>query len=421
YMDEKAIEARGLSGIQPDLSDIDRIRDRKDLATVLGSQLRADVDALNATNFYTSRIFGLWAAPDFSHPDVYVAYLLQGGLGMPARDNYLNTGAHDVELQGKYREHIAAGLTLAGIADARAKAARIYDLEKAIAATHATRAESEDVQKANNPWPVAEFGKRAPGLDWAAFFNAAGLSTQKMIMVWHPSATTGIASLAGSRPLSDWKDYLTFHAVDRSSNLLPKAFAEERFRFYGTALTGTPKPRDRWKRAVDSTGAALGDAVGKMYVEKYFPPRAKAEAQEMVRNIVAAFEKRIDRLDWMSAATRQKAKAKLATLYVGIGYPERWHDYTGLVVDADALGNARRAEMLEYRESLANRGRPFDKSEWCMTPQTVNAVNLPLQNALNFPAAILNPPFFQIDGEAVGNYGAIGSVIGHEISHSFDD
>ena len=421
WMDEAAIERRGLSPLHVELADIDRISDRAGLARVLGSQLRADVDALNNTNFHTSRVFGLWVAPDFSHPDVNVGYLFQGGLGMPDRDFYLGTAARDVELQGKYKAHIAAVLKLAGIAEADAKAAGIYDLERAIAAVHVSRTDSEDVKKANNPWPVSEFGKRAPGLDWEAFLNAAGLSRQPMIMVWQPSAVAGIAALAGSRPLSDWKDYLKFRVIDRASGLLPKAFADERFGFYGTALTGVKQPRDRWKRAVDATSDGLGDAVGKMYVEKYFPPRAKTEAQEMVRNIVAAFEKRIDRLEWMSPATRKKAKAKLATLYVGVGYPEHWQDYSGLVVDGDALENAKRAGMLLYRQSLEKLKKPVDKSEWCMTPQTVNAVNLPLQNALNFPAAILNPPFFDMDAEPVFNYGAIGSVIGHEISHSFDD
>jgi putative endopeptidase len=421
YMDEKAIEKRGLGPVRAELADIARIADRRGLAHVLGSELRADVDALNNTNFHTSRLFGLWVAPDFSHPEVNVGYLMQGGLGMPDRDFYRNTGTRDVEVQKKYRTHIAAVLKLARIQDADAKAARIYDLERAIADAHVSRTDSEDVKKANNPWPIEEFGRRAPGLDWAAFFQDAGLSGQRMIMVWQPSAATGIAALVGSRPVAVWKDYLTFHVIDRASGLLPKAFADESFRFYGTTLTGATKPRDRWKRAVTASNNALGDAVGRMYVEKYFPPKAKSQAREMVRNIVAAFDHRIERLEWMTPATREKARAKLASLYVGIGYPERWRDYSGLVVDGDALANRQRAEMFDYRESLAKLGRPVDKSEWCMTPQTVNAVNLPLQNALNFPAAILNPPFFDMDGEAVTNYGAIGSVIGHEISHSFDD
>jgi len=426
YMDEKTIESRGLEPIRADLDRIRAISDRAALARFLGSELRADVDPLNNTNYYTDRPFGIWVSPDFSNPDRYVVYMLQGGLGMPDRDNYLNTGEKDVEVQKKYRAHIAAVLKLAKLvksdAEAEAAALRVYDLEKKIAATHVSRTDSLDVLKANNPWSMADFAAKAPGLDWAAYFEAAHLSGQPKLIVWHPPAATGEAALAGKEPLGVWKEYLAFHEVDRASALLPKAFADERFAFYGRVLLGTQKQSDRWKRAVDATSGGVGDAVGRLYVGKYFPPEAKAEAQNMVQNIVAAFRRRIDKLDWMTPPTREKAKAKLDTLYVGIGYPEKWQDYSSLEIRKDdALGNVRRAELFELKESLAKLGKPVDKAEWCMTPQTVNAVNLPLQNALNFPAAILNPPFFDAAGDPAANYGAIGAVIGHEISHSFDD
>ncbi|HKD16427.1 MAG TPA: M13 family metallopeptidase, partial [Thermoanaerobaculia bacterium] len=282
--------------------------------------------------------------------------------------------------------------------------------------------DSVDVHKADNPWAPAEFATRAPGVDWPAFFDAAGLADQPVIMVWHPSGVAGIAALVGREPLDVWKEYLTFRTLDRASVLLPRAFAEEHFRFYDTALTGVVKPRDRWKRAVAATSVGLGDAVGQLYVAKYFPPQARADAQAMVKNIVQAFGRRIDALSWMSPATRVKARAKLETLYVGIGYPDHWRSYDGLkIAKDDALGNQDRSELFEYRRSLEKLGKPVDKTPWCMTPQTVNAVNLPLQNALNFPAAILNPPFYDATGDPVRNYGAIGAVIGHEISHSFDD
>ncbi len=422
FMDEEAIEKRGLAGVRPELDAIAGIRDRSSLARVLGEQLRADVDALNRAQFHTDRLFGLWAAPDFAEPGRYVAYLMQGGLGMPDRDYYENTDAKAVEIQNGYRTHIVAVLRLAGAADPDAKARRIYDLEKRIADAHASRTESVDVHRANNPWTLAEFASRAPGLDWKTYLEAAGLSAQPKIMVWQADAAKGIAALAGSEPLDTWKEYLTFRALDRASALLPRAFAEEQFRFYETTLTGAQKPRDRWKRAVAATSASLGDAVGRLYVGRYFPPEAKAQAQAMVANIVAAFRRRIDALDWMSPVTRAKAKAKLETLYVGIGYPERWRSYDGLRIErGDALGNRQRTELFDYRASLAKLGRPVDKTEWAMSPQTVNAVNLPLQNAMNFPAAVLNPPFFDAAGDPVQNYGAIGAVIGHEISHSFDD
>jgi putative endopeptidase len=422
YMDERAIESKGLSPVKSELEEIAGVKDKSALARVVGAQLRADVDPLNNTNFQTDRLFGLWVSPDFNNPARNVAYLMQGGLGLPDRDNYLNTDANNTDLQAKYRAHVAAILKLAGATDADAKASRIYELENKIAAAHVNRTDSEDVHKANNPWRLREFSTRAPGLDWAKFFDAAGLNTQPMIMVWQPAGVTGIAALVGSQPLDVWKDYLTFHALDRASSLLPKTFADERFKFYGTVLSGIPQQRERGKRAVEATSDALGDAVGKLYVKNYFPPEAKATAQAMVKNIIAAFGRRIDRLDWMSPATRAKAKAKLATLYVGIGYPEKWRDYSALKITSDdALGNLQRTELFNYRESLAKLGKPVDKTEWWMTPQTVNAVNLPLQNALNFPAAILNPPFFDAAADPALNYGGIGAVIGHEISHSFDD
>ncbi len=422
YMDEAAIEKRGLSPLKEELGAIGTIADRAGLARVLGSQLRADVDALNNTQFHTDRLFGLWAAPGFDDAERFTGYLMQGGLGMPDRDDYRGTDPKSADLQAKYRAHIAAVLKLAGVADADAKAGRIYDLERAIADTHVSRTDSVDVHKANNPWRLPEFAKRAPGLDWTAYFEAAGLSAQPMLIVWHPSAVTGAAALAGSQPLETWKVYLTFRALDRASAILPKAFAEERFKFYGTAVTGAVQQRDRWKRAVAAANDALPDLVGKLYVARYFPAEAKAQAQIMVKNIVTAFGRRIDGLDWMSPATREKAKAKVQALYIGIGYPEKWRDYSGLKIEKDdPLGNQQRSELFDYLASLAKLGKPVDRSEWCMAAQTVNAVNLPLQNALNFPAAILNPPFFDANGDPVQNYGAIGTVIGHEISHSFDD
>jgi putative endopeptidase len=225
-----------------------------------------------------------------------------------------------------------------------------------------------------------------------------------------------------SERLEAWKDYLAFHALEHFSSVLPEAFGVERFAFHGTALAGTPQRRDRWKRAVDATSFALGEAVGQLYVKKYFPAEAKARVESMVQNLMASFGRRIDSLEWMSAATRATAKAKLAALKVGVGYPDRWRDYSGLeVVRGDAFGNADRAERFEYQRNLRKLGQPIDRSEWVMTPQIVNAVNLPVMNALNFPAAMLQPPYFDPQRPVAMDYGAIGGVIGHEVSHSFDD
>ncbi len=422
YADTNGIDAKGLAPIKPELDAVAAIADKTALAQALGESLRTDVDALNNTNFHTAHLFGLWVAPSFSDPTKNQGYLMQGGLGLPDRDYYLKTDPKMVDVQTRYRQHIAAVLKLANIADADARAGRIYDLEKKIAQVHVARADSEDVHKANNLWPEASFASKAPGLDWATFFKAARLDDQQTLDVWQPGAITGIAALVSSQPIEVWKDWLTFHKLDAASSVLPKAFRDESFAFYGKTLTGAPQQRPRDKLAVDATSADLGDAVGKLYVQKYFPPEAKAKAQAMVANIVAAFGKRIDRLDWMSPQTKAKAKEKLKTLYIGVGYPDKWRDYSGLqIVRGDALGNSERADLFRYQQDLAELAGPADHTLWRMTPQTVNAVNLPLQNALNFPAAILEPPFYDKDADAVLNYGGIGATIGHEISHSFDD
>ena len=422
FMDEQEIERRGLTPVQPALRRIAGLTDKHELAGFLGGTLRADVDALNSTQFHTDNLFGLWVAQDLDDPARYSPFLLQGGLGMPDRDYYIDGSPHMARIREQYRAHIATVLRLAKIPDAQARAGRIYELEHRIAQVHWSRADSEQVRKGDNHWARADLDSRAPGLDWAAFLAAADLQNQGSFVVWQPSAITGISALVASEPLQTWKDYLSFHAVEHVASYLPKAFVDEQFAFYGKVLSGTPELRPRWKRAVDETDGALGEAVGKLYVQHYFPPSEKARAQAMVRNLLDAFRARIDRLAWMAPETRQKAKAKLATLRVSVGYPDKWRDYSHLVVvRGDAAGNAARAEMFEYHRNLAKLGSPVDRSEWVMNPQTVNAVNLPVMNAINFPAAILQPPYFDPERPAVMDYGAIGAIIGHEISHSFDD
>ncbi|HEY7171163.1 MAG TPA: M13 family metallopeptidase, partial [Vicinamibacterales bacterium] len=422
YMDEAAIERRGLDGLKPELDRIAAIADRRGLADLFGRELRADVDPLNATNFYTDRLFGLFVAQDFNEPSRNTAYLLQGGLGMPDREYYLGQDAHMTDTRARYSAHVGAVLQLAGVRGAPALAGRIVELETKIARAHWSREMSSDVEKANNPWKRDDFAVKAKGLDWQTFFAAAGLGAQPAFVVWQPEAIIGESALVASEPLETWKAYLQYHVLNRWSNLLPKAFAQERFDFYGKVLSGTPQMPDRWKRAIASTNAAMGDAVGQLYVQHYFSADAKAKAQAMVADLKRAFARRIDNLDWMSAQTRAKAKEKLDTLIVGVGYPDRWRSYAGVeIVRDDARLNAERAEDADYQWNLAKLGAPVDRNEWWMTPQTVNAVNLPIQNALNFPAAILQPPYFDPAAPAADNYGAIGAVIGHEISHSFDD
>ena len=393
YADTDGIDAKGLAPIKPELDAVAAIADKTALAQTLGESLRTDVDALNNTNFHTAHLFGLWVAPSFSDPTRNQGYLMQGGLGLPDRDYYLKTDPKMVDVQTRYRQHIAAVLKLANIADADARAGRIYELEKKIAQVHVARADSEDVHKANNLWSESAFAAKAPGLDWATFFKAARLDDQQTLDVWQPGAITGIAALVSSQPIEVWKDWLTFHKLDAASNVLPKAFRDESFAFYGKTLTGAPQQRPRDKLAVDATSFDLGDAVGKLYVQKYFPPEAKAKAQAMVANIVAAFGKRIDRLDWMSPQTKAKAKEKLKTLYIGVGYPDKWRDYSGLqIVRGDALGNSERADLFRYQQDLAELAGPADPHPgW---PDDAadgeRGADLPLQRthgALNFSAA----------------------------------
>ncbi|AVR95873.1 M13 family metallopeptidase [Pseudoduganella armeniaca] len=422
FMDEAGIEARGVGPLRPLLEDIAAIRDRRQLARALGAGLRADVDPLNATNFQTENLFGLWIAQGLTDPDNYVPYLLQGGLGLPDRSYYLEQGARAAKLRGAYRAHVAALLRLAGFADAPARAARVVALETQLARAHATRQASADVQRANNPWLAAGFATQAPGMDWPAFFEGAGLAGQQRFIVYHPGAVKGAAALVARAPLQAWRDWLAFHTVNRLGGALPRAFVEQRFAFYGRTLGGTPQLSERRRRALAAVNDALPEAVGKMYVETYFPPEAKARVQQMVGNIVAAFRRRIEQLDWMAPSTKREAQAKLDTLYVGVGYPEKWTGYDGLEIRADdAFGNAVRSEQFHYRRQLAKLGTKVDPTEWSMPPQLVNAVNMPMQNALNFPAAILQPPYFDPAASDARNYGGIGATIGHEISHSFDD
>ena len=421
FMDEAAIQSKGIAPLKPELDAIRAVKDRRDLARILGSELRADVDVLNNTDLQTPNIFGVWVTQGLTDPSQSYPYLLQGGLGMPDREYYVSTNPHMADVRKQYLEHLQAMFGLAGFTNPAERAHRVLDLETAIAKVHATRVESEDVHSAVT-WNRRELASKAPGLDWTALLTAAGLNDVPVFYIWHPKAIPALSKLAASEPLDSWKDWLAVHAVERAAPFLAKAFVDESFNFYGKALNGTPEQRPRWQRGMDFTSNALGDAVGKLYVARYFPPETKAKVQAMVADLISAFGRRIDALSWMSPETRQKAKAKLATLKVGVGYPDHWIDYAGLEVNAgDALGNQERAALFHYHQQLAKLHQPVDRSEWWMTPQTVNAVNLPLQNALNFPAAIIQPPYYDVKADDAHNYGAMGAIIGHEISHSFDD
>jgi putative endopeptidase len=421
YMDEGVIESRGLAPLRPHLQVIAAIQNKQELARVLGEGLRADVDPLNDTNFHTSNLFGLWVAPGFHDAAHYSAYLLQGGLALPDRQYYLDDNTHMNTVRAAYKTYVATMLKLAGFTDADARADRVISLEHAIAKKHISLADNQDIHKADNTWKQADFAAKAPGLDWTEYFKGAGLTQQKNFNVWQPSAFVGESALVAQEPLDTWKDWLTFHMIEHYAGVLPKALADEDFKFFGNTLYGVPQQRPRWQRGVAIVNGLLGDAVGQIFAQKYFPPAAKAEAQRMVANIIAAYRVRLQGLTWMAPSTKKEAEAKLDSLYVGVGYPETWKSYTGYEVKQDDLfGNVWRGSEYRYRQQISRLGVSVDKKEWAMEPQTVNAVNLPLQNALNFPAAILQPPFFDAKAPAATNYGAIGSIIGHEISHTFD-
>lgn len=421
YVDTKAIDAAGMKPVEADLARFAAITDRAGLSKVLGEQTRADVDPLNATNFQTENLFGIFVTQGLATPGEVIPYMLQGGLGLPEREYYLSSDPKMAETRAQYQAYIAKLLTAAGQPDADAKAKRIYDLELKIAKAHATREESEDFTKSAAVWNKDDFTAKAPGIDWPTYFAAARLDGASKFEAYHANAITGLSALVASEPLESWKDWLVFHQINSHAAVLPTALDNAHFAFYGTILSGTPEQRSRDKRALDALDTYLGDAVGKVYADKYFPASAKAEVGDMVTNIKAAFAKRVSAIDWMAPETKKEALKKVDTIVVGVGYPDTWRDYGDYAVGSDAYANVVAGEKAETAHQFAKIGKPMDKAEWWMVPQTVNAVNLPVQNALNFPAAILQPPFFNAKADAAYNYGAIGAVIGHEISHSFDN
>ena len=422
YLDTAAIAARGTAPIRAAIDSIDAIADKTALARFMGAHLRSDVDPLNNAVLHTDNPFGLWVAQDLNHPGRNIGFLLQGGIEMPDRSYYVDQSSQMAGVRAEYRSHVARMLTLAGVSAPDATADAIVGLETRIAQVHWKLEDSEDPAKGNNHWARTDFTRKAPGLDWPAFFAAAQLSREDSIVAWQPSAIAGIAALIGSQPLATWKDLLVYHAIEDHAAVLPASFDRESFAFFGHTLGGAEAQDSRDHRAVAATSDALGSIVGKEYVARFFPPSAKANAQKMVAGLIAAFQHRIDALAWMAPSTKAEAKAKLATLRVGIGYPDKWPSYAALTpVASQAYENADRVTRFRYAQSTADLRKPVDHDMWVMTPQTVNAVNMPAMNALNFPAAILQPPFFDATRADAMNYGGIGAVIGHEISHSFDN
>ena len=422
FTDQAGIDARGLTPLRSELAAITALRDKRALSAMLGSNVMVDVDPLNATNFHTENLFGLFVTQAFDRPDTTVPYVLQGGLGLPDRDYYVSSTPEMTALRGKYRAYVERIFTLAGVSDPAARAARVIALETKIAEAHTDNVTAQDSNAANNPWTRADFARRAPGIDWDAFWTNARLPQQQDFIVWEPATTTKLAQLVANEPLQAWQDWLTFHRINEVTSVLPSAFDQASFDFYGREMNGQPQPRPRDKRAIGSINTWLSDAVGQLYVREYFPASSRTDIQNMVTNIKAAFDRRVSTLTWMAPATKAEARRKIETMDVGVGYPDNWRSYANLEVRADdPVGNLRRAQIAETLHQLGKIGKPVDRTEWWMAPQTVNALNIPLQNALNFPAAILQAPFYDPAADAATNYGSIGAVIGHEISHSFDN
>ncbi|WP_294235449.1 M13 family metallopeptidase [uncultured Sphingomonas sp.] len=411
FLDAGTIEAKGLAPIKPWLDRIKGLNDKGGYAALLAE---ADRNGVGVP-------FGAGVGQDARQPDLYTVGLRQAGLGMPDRDYYLSDDAKLVAARTAYQTHLAKMLALAGEPDAEARAQAIVAFETEIAKVHWTRIDSRDRTKTYNKVSVADLARTAPGFDFAAYLKGVGTPVDTLVVA-QPSAITGIAALIQQTPIAVLKDQLLVRSLDEFAAVLPAKFDQEQFAFYGTVLSGTPQQQERWKRAVDFTSGALSDEVSKVYVARYFPPATKLAADKLVKNVLAAMGKRIDQLDWMAPETKVKAHAKLAAFTPKIGYPDRWRDYSALnIVSGDAFGNALRAAQWRHDYNIGHLGKPIQRWEWGMTPMTVNAYANFGMVEIVFPAAILQPPFFDPKADAAVNYGGIGAVIGHELSHHFDD
>jgi putative endopeptidase len=412
FMDEAAIEAKGMKPIKGWLDEIAKIKDANGVVAQFAF----------ATRHLSASPVRMFVSQDAREPDKYIAHLVQGGLGLPDRDMYEAKNAQFQKLRDGYQKYIGQMFGLLGWKDADKRAAAVYALEAKLAASYWTRVQNRDPQKTYNKMTIAELEKLAPSINWKPWLKAVGLESQAAVIVAQPPAIAASTQLVKSESVAVWKDYLTLHALTETAPYLPKKFVDTHFEMYGKTVTGTPQIRERWKRAVDEITGGMGEAVGNLYVAKYFTPETKAHADALVKNLLVAMGQRLDGLTWMGAETKAKAKAKLATYNPKIGYPKKWRDYSALKITGDdAVGNAVRTAQFEFGRQLSRLGKPIDRDEWLMTPMTVNAYYNPELNEIVFPAAILQPPFFDPNADDAINYGGIGAVIGHEISHGFDD
>jgi predicted metalloendopeptidase len=414
YMDEARLEQLGATPLKGEMNKIAAIKSKAELPALFAHLNRAGVTVP----------FTFFIHQDAKDSTKYVADLYQSGLGMPDRDYYLKQDdAKLADVRAKYQAHIEKMLALAGSKTAASDAKAILDLETRLAKVQWTKVENRDPIKTYNKVEFSKLAAMAPGYDWNTWLKASGLQGKATyLIVSQPTYLKGFTDVLNSVPLATWKAYLQFQTVNSYANYLSKAFVDQRFSFNGTTLAGIPELEPRWKRGVSTLEGSLGDAVGKLYVKDHFPAERKAHMEVLVKNLLAAYKDSIDTLDWMSPATKKEAQTKLAKFTPKIGYPNKWKEYTALTVKRDDLvGNVMRSRDVEYNRELNKLGKPIDRDEWGMTPQTVNAYYNPELNEIVFPAAILQPPFFDAKADDAVNYGGIGAVIGHEISHGFDD
>ncbi|MEG3175554.1 M13-type metalloendopeptidase [Sphingomonas sp. RB3P16] len=412
FMDEAAADAKGIKPITPWLAEIAAVPDKTAFA----------VEMAKLTQYGVGGMFGMGVGQDSKDPQTYVVNLGQSGLGLPDRDYYLKDDPKLADTREKYKAYIATMLGFSGASDAAARAAAIFDFEKSIAQVHWTRIQSRDADKRYNKLTFAEIETTAPGFPWAAYVQQNGMAGRAYYLVGQPSAIAGEAKIFADTPLPVLKDYLTLRVIRAYANYLSKPIVDANFAFTGTVLSGTPQQQLRWKRGVAATSGALGEEIGKTYVARYFPPESKAAIDQLVKNVIAAMNVRLDKLEWMAPETKLKAHEKLAAFTPKIGYPSVWRDYSTLAIKRDDLvGNVAAANAFEYRRNLGKLDKPIDRTEWGMTPMTINAYANPVMNEIVFPAAILQAPFFDAKADPAINYGGIGVVIGHELSHHFDD
>jgi predicted metalloendopeptidase len=411
FMDTARLDALGAAPLAEPLRRVDAITGPADLVRYFGESTRTS----------TSGPIALSIEQDAKNASAYIPTVSQNGLTLPDRDYYLKPDPPFMSIRDQFRGYAARMLGLAGVADPDATAGRVVKVENRLAEVQWPASQERDATATYNKFTLAEATTSLPGLDWRSYLDAAGVRTPDFV-ISEPSYFSALGTMLATIPLEDWKAYLKFHVIDDLSPFLSNAFVTARFDFHGRTLSGQQEMRPRWKRGVAAVNAAMGDLLGQRYVQRYFPPEAKRRIDALVGRLIDAYRSSIDGLDWMSPQTKTEARDKLSKLAIKIGYPDRWKDYSKLqVVRDDLVGNVLRSTQLEYQRDLDRLGKPVDRAEWLTTPQTVNAFYNTRRNDITFPAAILRPPFFDPNADDAVNYGGIGAVIGHEISHAFDD